>query len=201
VAQCSVNSTKLKVSSQVAVIPISSPLVIDPISSAPSSSEISVTLTIDRERISNLPTDEEFLHVPEDNLEFPCLAECIVVVNSLSAFNAEIKVEEEIPELVIPVDAFTNKEAHLDKHFSLFPIIPTIMQMFMYLFHICTLLKFELGRDPPSGDSRFGFILLHLYFLLLPLFTYIQFTYPYYFWFVLYMLSLYIFYFYLLGII
>jgi hypothetical protein len=98
--------------------------------------------------------------VPHENFEFPCLAECIVCVNSLSAVDPESKVEEEIPELVIPVDAFTNKEAHLDKHFSLFPIIPT-MQMFMYLFHICTLLKFELGRDPPNvldiGDSRFGF--------------------------------------------
>jgi hypothetical protein len=126
------------------VFAISSPVVIAPISVPPPSSEISVTLTIDSSTISNLPSDEESPRVPHENFEFPCPAECIVGVNSLSAVDAESKVEEEIPALIFPVDEYTKEEATLSpmhasrsaEYFSPFSIIPTV-QVFQDLFRSC----------------------------------------------------------------
>jgi hypothetical protein len=79
-----------------------------------------------------------------------------VGVNSLSVVDAESKVEEEIPALVVPVDEYTKEEATLSpmhaprsvEYFSPFSIIPTV-QVFQDLFRSCTLHQFELGRDPP----------------------------------------------------
>ena len=164
----SVHQTRVKVSRKISKSPALAPLVITPISVPPPSSEISVTLTIDSSTISNLPTDEESPRVPHANFDFPCLAECVIGVNSLSAVDAESKVEEEIPALVVPVDEYTKEEDPLSpmhapwsaEYFSPFSIIPTV-QVFQDLFRSCTLHQFELGRDPPVllnfAHSKFGF--------------------------------------------
>ena len=165
---------------KVAVIPtaspllqvtISSPLVIAPVSSALPSSEISVALTIDRERTSNLPTDEESPHVPQNILGFPRLAQRIVAVDILPAVDAKSKVGESIPVLVVPVVEYTKQEAPSDpKHgppaveqCSSFSINSTVQKL-KCLFHTFTLHQFELGRDPPviskiaDSKTRFGLV-------------------------------------------
>ena len=157
-------------SSSLVIAPISVRQVNAPISYPLPSSEVSVTLTIDRSDISSPPTDDESLHVTPGNLDFVTYLEpSPIIINSLSAVNTESKVERAMPELVVPVDACKKEEAPLDpihapraaQYSSLFSIIPTT-QSFMDLFHSCTLHQFDLGtRDPPNvldiGDSRFGF--------------------------------------------
>jgi len=160
--------SQLPISSPVVIAPISVPQVIAPISYTLPSLEISVTLTIDSSDISTPPTDDESLHTTPGNFDLAtCLEPSTIIINSPSTVDAESKVDEAIPELVVPVDACKKEEAPLDpiaprtaQYSSLFSIIPT-MQMLKRLFHTCTLHKFELGRDPPNvldiGDSRFGF--------------------------------------------
>jgi hypothetical protein len=171
----SVSRTRFKVSSKISKstasallvkAPISVPLVIAPISFLPASLEISVTLKIDCSAILSPPTDDESLHTTPGSFDLvTCLELSPIIINSLSAVDAEIKVERAMPELVVQVDACKKEEVPLDpiraaQYSSLFSIIP-IVQMFKRLFHTCTLYKFELGRDPPNvldiGDSRFGF--------------------------------------------
>ena len=101
-----------------------------------------------------------------------CLEPSPILINSLSAVDAESKVEESIPELLVPVDACKKEDAPLDpidaprsaEYFSPFSIILTV-QVFQDLFHSCTLHQFELGRDPPVvlnfADSKSGFGLVH----------------------------------------
>ena len=160
--------SQLPISSPVVIAPISVPQVIAPISYTLPSLEISVTLTVDSSDISTPPTDDDSLHTTPGNFDLAtCLEPSIIIINSPSTVDAESKVDEAIPELVVPVDACKKEEAPLDpiaprtsQYSSLFSIIPT-MQMLKRLFHTCTLHKFELGRDPPNvldiGDSRFGF--------------------------------------------
>jgi hypothetical protein len=149
--------TRVKVSSKVVVIPIASslshipvsvPQVIAPIFYPLPSSEISVTLTLDSSDISTPPTDDGSLHTTPGNLDLvTCLEPSPIIINSLSAVDAESKVERAMPELVVPVDACTKEEEALSdpihapraaQYSSLFSIIPTV-QMFKRLFHTCTL--------------------------------------------------------------
>ena len=182
VAKRSVVRTRVKVSSKVSVIPIASllshipisiPQIIAPISSAPSSSEISVALTIDGSDISTPPKDDGSLHMTPGNLDLvTSLEPSPIIIKSLSAVDAESKAERAMQELVVPETVCVKQESLLDQmhapssveRFPLFSIIPTV-QMFKDLFHTCTLHKFELGRDPPVvlnfADSKSGFGLVH----------------------------------------
>ena len=165
----SVNRTKVKVSSKISKSPASVPLVIAPISLPTGFTETPVTLKVDSSEDSDPHTDDNFLHMPPDNLEFPCPTQSTILLNSLSAVDAENTME--MLDLSVAVIACIKEEASLDsmhvppsvEQFSPFSIIP-ITQTFMDLFHSGTLHQFELGRDPPvilhiaDSKSRFGLV-------------------------------------------
>ena len=165
----SVNRTKVKVSSKISKSPASVPLLIAPISLPTGFTETPVTLKVDSSEDSDPHTDDNFLHMPPDNLEFPCPTQSTILLNSLSAVDPENTME--MLDISVAVIACIKEEASLDsmhvppsvEQFSPFSIIPTT-QTFMDLFHSGTLHQFELGRDPPvilhiaDSKSRFGLV-------------------------------------------